>query len=62
METWILYIHGHIESWKHDFGAITEAQVIFLDPFIVCPSYKHKFVVSPFVDEETHGNYSFAND
>jgi hypothetical protein len=39
----------------------TEAQAIFLDPFIVCSSCKWKFVVRQFVDEETNGSYLFAN-
>ncbi len=30
-------------------------------PFSVCSPCKRKFVVCPFVDEETNGNYPFAN-
>jgi hypothetical protein len=37
-----------------------EAQAIFFDPFTVCSSFKRKFVVCPFVAEETDGNYQFA--
>jgi hypothetical protein len=33
----------------------------FLNPFTVCSSYKRKFVICPFVDEETNGSYLFAN-
>jgi hypothetical protein len=38
-----------------------EAQVFFLNPFTICSSYKQKFVICPFVDEETNGSYLFAN-
>ncbi len=43
------------------FKRETEAQSIFLDPFTVCPSCQLKFVVCPFVYEETSGSYPFAN-
>jgi hypothetical protein len=33
----------------------------FLNPFTVCKLCKRKFVVCPFVDEETNGSYPFAN-
>ncbi len=39
----------------------TEVQTIFPNQFIVCSSCKRKFVVCPFVYEETNRNYSFAN-
>jgi hypothetical protein len=39
----------------------TEAQVIFLNPCTVCSSCTRKFVICPFVDEETNGSYPFAN-
>ncbi len=39
----------------------TEAQAIFRNPFTGCSSYKRKFVVCPFVYEETNGSYPFAN-
>ncbi len=38
-----------------------EAQVVFLNPFSICSSCKRKFVVCPFVDEETNGSYPVAN-
>jgi hypothetical protein len=34
--------------------------VIFI-PFTVCSSCRRKFVVCPFVDEETNGSYPFVN-
>jgi hypothetical protein len=43
------------------FKQKTEAQAIFLNPFSVCSLCKRKFVVCPFVYEETNGNYPFAN-
>jgi hypothetical protein len=39
----------------------TEIQVIYLNPFIICSLCKRKFVVGPFVDEETKGSYPFSN-
>jgi hypothetical protein len=39
----------------------TEAQTIFLNPFTICSSGYRMFVACPFVDEETNGNYLFAN-
>jgi hypothetical protein len=38
-----------------------EAWAIILYLFTVCSSCKPKFVVCPFVDEETNGSYPFAN-
>jgi hypothetical protein len=38
-----------------------ETLAIFLKPFTVCSSCKRKFVVCPFIDEETNGSYPFAN-
>jgi hypothetical protein len=38
-----------------------KAQAIFLHLFIVCSSSKWKFVVYPFIDEETNGSCPFAN-
>jgi hypothetical protein len=38
----------------------TEAQAIFLNLLTVYSSSKRKFVVCPFVDEETNGGYPFA--
>ncbi len=37
------------------------AQATFLNPFTVCSACERKFVVCPFVDEETNGSYPFAN-
>ncbi len=34
----------------------------FLNPFTVCSPCKWKFVICPFVDEETKGSYPFANE
>ncbi len=39
----------------------SEAQAIFLNPFIVCSSYKRKCFLCLFVYEETNGSYPFAN-
>jgi hypothetical protein len=66
METWT-WRHGmHIWTWKHGtetwhFKRQTEAMAIFLNPFTVCSPCIEKFVVCPFVDEETNGSYPFAN-
>jgi hypothetical protein len=51
----ILKFHGKNREWK------TEAQTISLNLFTVYSSCKRKFVVCPFVDEETNGSYPFAN-
>jgi hypothetical protein len=32
-----------------------------LNPFTICSSWKLKFVICPFVYEETNGKYPFAN-
>jgi hypothetical protein len=37
------------------------ALAIFLNPFTICAFCKQKFVVCPFVCEETNGSYLFAN-
>ncbi len=37
-----------------------EVQVIFRNPFTVCSLCKRRFVVCPFVNEETNGSHSFA--
>ncbi len=39
----------------------TEAQEIFLRPFTVCSSCKQKYVICPFVYEETNGSYPLAH-
>jgi hypothetical protein len=44
------------------FKRKTEAQAIFLNPFIICSSYKQKFAVCPFVDEDTNGGYPSASE
>ncbi len=51
----------HIQYIYCRFKRKTEAQVIFLYPFTVCSSCKRKFVVCPFVYEETYRSYLFAN-
>jgi hypothetical protein len=61
METWK---HGNMETWRHAHGDIkrkTEAQSIFPNPFTICSLCKRKFVVCPFIDEETKVSYPFAN-
>jgi hypothetical protein len=35
--------------------------MIFLNPLTIGSSCKQKFVVCPFVGEETSGNYQFSN-
>ncbi len=40
----------------------TEVQAIFFNPFTVCSLCKRKFVVCPFIDEETNGSNSVANE
>jgi hypothetical protein len=52
-----IYLHDAISNvkWK------TEAQTITLNLFTVCSSCKGKFVVCPFVYEETNGSYPFSN-
>jgi hypothetical protein len=42
-------------KWK------TKAKVVSLNPFTVCSSCKRKFVVCPFLNEETDGSYPFSN-
>jgi hypothetical protein len=39
----------------------TEAYGFILNQFSVCSSYKWKFIVCPFDDEETNRSYLFAN-
>ncbi len=67
METWI-WIHG-IKIWgnsdiynkKIKWKMENGSQATFLDPFIVSSVCKRKFVVCPFVGEETNESYSFGN-
>jgi hypothetical protein len=56
-------IEEDIETWTRTGNRKRkrEAQAIFLNPFTVCTSCKWKFVVCPFVDEETIRSYPFAN-
>ncbi len=68
METWR---HGGMDTqtWKSDIlhtqksnrNWKTNAEAIFLNPYMVCSSCQPKFGICPFVDEETHGSYQFAN-
>ncbi len=41
------------------FGSVSDN--IFLHPFTICSSCKQKFVLCPFVYEETNGSYPFEN-
>jgi hypothetical protein len=62
MEAWK---HGEIETqaWRQgDMKRKMEAQVIFLIQFTVSSSCKRKFVVYPFVDKESKGNYPLQTD
>jgi hypothetical protein len=43
------------------FQTKTGAQAIFLNPFTAFSSCKRKFVVFPFVNPFTNGNYPFVN-
>jgi hypothetical protein len=52
---------GNLLIYMLLFQTESEAQVIFLNPFTICPSCKRKFVVCSFVDEEKNGSYPFAN-
>jgi hypothetical protein len=73
METWRhgdmeIWRHGHrdIETWTWRHAEIkgktdNERPIIFLNPFTICSSHKPKFVVCPFLDEETNGGFPFAN-
>jgi hypothetical protein len=51
METW---------AWRQNQAEI-EAQAILFNPFTVSSSCNQKFVVCPFIDEETNGSYPFTN-
>jgi hypothetical protein len=52
-----IHIHAAVSNGKHKM----KAQEIFLDLFAVCSSSQWKFVVYPFVYEETNRSYPFAN-
>ncbi len=56
-----IWRHGHGDMQKSKRKQTTKTQMIFLNPFTVCSSHKPKFVVCPFVDEETNGRFPFAN-
>ncbi len=53
----IFILYAALSNWRWK----TEAQAIVLNPFTICSSYKWKFVICTFVDEETNGSYPFAN-
>jgi hypothetical protein len=55
-----IYIYINIYLCFH-YKRKSEAQAIFLNLFTVCSSCKRKFVVCPFVYEETNGSYPFAS-
>ncbi len=73
MKTWNTekWRHGDMEtwSWRHGQGDMDiEGNLMengspgdFPLLFTVCSQCKRKFVVCQFVDEETSGNYPFAN-
>jgi hypothetical protein len=55
--------NGDMETWRHQMENRkweTEAQAIFLNPFNICLKRKRKFVVCPFIDEETNVSYLFS--
>ncbi len=47
-----IYLYTNTYLYIMPFQIETEAQAYFFSPFTVCSSYKRKFVVCPFVDEE----------
>jgi hypothetical protein len=63
METWK---HGDMETWRHEDMETSNGKrkpgQCFLNPFTVCSWCKRKFVICPFVDEETNKSYPFANE
>jgi hypothetical protein len=66
METWR---HGDMETWHGDRDMETQNSKRkgkqksrrFSLSFIVSSQCSQKFVVCPFIDEETNGSYPFAN-
>ncbi len=60
MEKWKTWINGDMETWRHgeighgDIIPKTEAQAISHNQFSISSWCKRKFVVGPFVDEETN--------
>ncbi len=59
-------IHINIYIYIYIYNAVSNGkrkpQAFFFNPFTVCSSHKRKFIVSPFADEETNGNYPFPNE
>jgi hypothetical protein len=53
-----LYLHLYLNAAISNGKRKMEAQV---NMFTLCSSFKWKFVVCPFVDEETNRIYLFAN-
>jgi hypothetical protein len=64
--------HGDMETWKHGIETGTWRHGIskrkgkrksrrFSLSFIISTQCSQKFVVCPFIDEETNGSYPFAN-
>jgi hypothetical protein len=52
-----MFYWGILKFYEKKTGKLrTEAQAV-----TVCSLCKQKFVVCPFVDEETNGSYPFAN-
>jgi hypothetical protein len=47
----LAYVYIYMLCFKRK----SEAQAIFLNQFTICSSCKRKFVICPFVDEETNG-------
>ncbi len=47
---------GRRFKWKIENGSPGD----FVNLFIVCSSCQRKFVICPFLDEETNGSYRFA--
>jgi hypothetical protein len=56
-----IYLYTYIFNAVSNGKRKAKAKRFFLKLFTVCSSYKWKFVVCPFVNEETNGSYPFAN-
>ncbi len=52
-----IYLSIYIYCLCCYFKQKTDGREIFLNPFTVCSSCKWKFVICPFVSEETNGSY-----
>jgi hypothetical protein len=72
MKTWRhgdmdIWRYGDMVAWTHGYMKTsnrkrkTEAQAIFLNPFTFYSLCKRKFVICPFVNEETNRSYPFAH-